>query len=256
MIASLQIPPGEPLTISASLYTTYLRCPGNAFAHLQGRYAPDSRAAFSGVLAHRVFARHISTGPIEIERFETVCREEIGQALNAKLGSLQLRPSELRNLIAEVGELYKRFQTIATTGCSRVEAELEVAVTPEVTLRGRIDAVFQDARGVRLVDWKTGGLGDAEHQLDFYALLWRLQHGELPAVVEAASVASGEHYERMPTPAAATVTGRHIVDLVAAMRAGFSDPETVVRRGGPGCRFCPLSAECAEGATALRVLSA
>ena len=256
MIVAPEIPPGEPVSVSASLYTTYLRCPGNALAQLQGMYGPESRASFSGILAHRIFARHLSAGPIVSDRFETACREEIGQALNVKLGSLQLRPSELRGVIAEVGELYQRFRSISAEGCRSVETELEVALTADVTLRGRIDAVFEDARGVRLVDWKTGTLGDARMQLDFYALVWALQNGELPAVVQATSVASGERHEHVPTPFDAIETARRIAELVAAMRIGFADAAAVPRRGGPGCRYCPLADDCAEGVTALRVLSA
>lgn len=256
MIPVPQIPPGEPVRVSASLYTTFLRCPANALAQLQGLYGPETRASFSGILAHRIFARHLNMGAIDPNEFETACRQEIGQALNVKLGSLQLRPSELRTVIAEVGELYERFQLISVAGCRSVEQELEVALTADVTLRGRIDAVFDDARGVRLVDWKTGALGEVQAQLDFYALIWALHHGELPAAVEAASVSSGERYEHVPSPAAATATGRRVAELVAAMRLGFGDEAAVLRRGGPGCRYCPLAQDCTEGATALRVLSA
>jgi RecB family exonuclease len=208
------------------------------------------------MLAHRVFARHLTVGSIAEEDFALACREEIGQSMNPKLGSLHLRPSELRGVIAEVGALYERFQAAALEGCRSVEAEIVATVSADVTLRGRIDAIFDDARGVRLVDWKTGALGGAQDQLSFYALLWGLEHGELPAVVEAASVASGERYEEAPTIASATATARRIVDLVAALRAGFADAGSVPRVGGPGCRYCPLREDCEEGVAALRVLSA
>ncbi|NND02853.1 MAG: DUF2800 domain-containing protein, partial [Acidimicrobiia bacterium] len=195
MIEFPAIAPGEPLSVSASLYTTFLRCPGQALANVQGHYGPDSRASFSGMLAHRIFARHLTSGVISSDDFSSACREEIGQAMNPKLGSLQMRPSELRGVIAEVGELYQRFQLRSADGCVGVEQELIFDVGSGITLRGRIDAVFDDPRGVRLVDWKTGSLGAANDQLDFYALLWGLDRGELPAAVEAVSVSSGERYE-------------------------------------------------------------
>lgn len=256
MIEFPEVPAGERLSISASLYTTYLRCPGQALAQVQGRYGPESRAAFSGMLAHRIFARHLTTGAIADEAFTKACREEIGQAMNPKLGALHLRPSELQGVISEVGALYQRFQAISTEGCRSVEMDLEVIVSPDVTLRGRIDAVFDDDRGLRLVDWKTGALGGAHDQLDFYALLWGLQHGELPAAVEAASVASGERYEDNPAPSEVAATARRIVEMIAVLRSGFPDPDSVPRFGGPGCKYCPLHDECAEGIAALRVLSA
>ncbi len=244
------------MSVSASLYTTYLRCPAQALAHAQGVYGPDSRASFSGMLAHRVFARHLTTGPIADDEFALACRQEIGRAMNPKLGSLQLRPSQLDGLIAEVGALYRRFQAASHEGCRGVETELVVAPAPDVTLRGRIDAIFDDAAGVRLVDWKTGALGGAQDQLSFYALLWGLEHGELPAVVEAVSVASGERYEEVPADATAAATAARIIDLVVTLRAGFIDESTVPRRGGPGCRHCPWQDHCEEGVAAVRVLSA
>lgn len=247
---------GERLSISASLFTTYLRCPGQAFAQLQGKYGPESRAAFSGMLAHRIFARHLTDGAIEPQQFTAACREEIGQAMNPKLVALQLRPSELRGVIAEVGTLYERFQTISTEGCRSVETELDVPVSPDVTLRGRIDAVFDDAGGVRLVDWKTGALGGVQEQLAFYAMLWSLQHGEPPAIVEAASVSSGERYEQVPAIATLTETANRVAEMIQVLRVGFVDEASVPRVGGPGCRYCPLRDECVEGKAAIRVLSA
>jgi len=208
------------------------------------------------MLAHRVFARHLTTGPIVQDEFTLACREEIGRAMNPKLGSLQLRPSELRGVIAEVGSLYERFQAASLEGCRSVETELAVAVSPDVTLRGRIDAIFDDVAGVRLVDWKTGALGGAQEQLSFYALLWALKNGELPAVVEAASVASGERFEEIPTVVTAKATAGRVAELVATLRAGFIDDVSVPRVGGPGCRYCPRRDECEEGVAAWRVLSA
>ena len=256
MIQFPAIAPGEPLSVSASLYTTFLRCPGQALANVQGQYGPDSRASFSGMLAHRIFARHLTTGSIDGEAFSTACREEIGQAMNMKLGSLQLRPSELRGVIAEVGELYQRFQLVSTEGCVAVEHELEFAAGSGVVLRGRVDAVFDDARGLALVDWKTGSLGAAQDQLDFYALLWGLAKDELPAVVAAASVASGERYEMVPSVASITETAHKVAALVATLRDGFVDATSIPLSGGPGCRYCPRNEECEEGVAALRVLSA
>ena len=250
------VAPGEPLSISASLFVTYLRCAGQALAMTQGLYGPESRSSFSGMLAHRIFARHLNDGPIAAAGFDEACRQEIGQSMNAKLAALQLRPSELRGVIAEVGALYERFQAISVERCRSVETEISYPLNEEVTLRGRIDAVFDDPRGVRLVDWKTGSLGTVENQLDFYALLWSLEYSELPVAVEAASVASGERYEHHPSLASVTTTADQVAEMIVTLRAGFDDAAAVTRTGGPGCRFCALQQECVEGLAALRVLSA
>ena len=256
MIVFPTIARGEPLRISASLYVTYLRCPGQALGHIQGHYGPETRPAFTGMLAHRIFARHLATGKIAADSFEMTCRQEIGQAMNPKLSSLQLRPSELRGVIAEVESLYERFQTVSIEGWRSVETDVEATVSPDVTLGGRVDAIFDHPRGVRLVDWKTGALGGAQDQLNFYALVWSLAHGEPPAVVEAVSVTSGERYEHEPADASLAATARQIVAMVATLRSGFDSVAAVPRYGGPGCRFCALADDCDEGRAALKVLSA
>ncbi len=99
-------------------------------------------------------------------------------------------------------------------------------------------------------------MGSAPDQLDFYALLWALQHRELPAAVEATSVASGERYRLEPKASDVTATADRVLAIINTLRSGFDDADMVPRRGGPGCRFCPWRAECAEGIAALRVMTA
>ena len=249
------VPSGESMSISASLFVSYLACPGKALGQLMGIYAPETKASFSGILAHRIFARHHVEGPIDDAVFPKVCKEEIGQALNPKLASLAMRPSELRGVIAQVGELYARFRGVRLGECAGVEELLEVDVGAGVTLRGRIDAVMTDERGVRLVDWKTGSLGDSEPQLGFYALLWALSKGELPVKVEAFSIASGESFSDAPSVSSVTRIANQVAEMVGEMRAGFSDESLVAKRGGPACRYCALNVSCQEGIAAIRLLA-
>src|SRR3990172_9587212 len=100
---------GDAVRISATTYVTFKRCPGQAGARLEGIYGPDSRSAFLGSLAHRIFSRHLTSGEIPSEEFVQACREEIGGSmLNNKLGGLELRPSALASAIEEVRGLYER----------------------------------------------------------------------------------------------------------------------------------------------------
>jgi hypothetical protein len=243
--------PGDPIVLSGSTFLVYERCPEQAAGRLRGVYPPESRASFSGGLAHRVFARHLSRGPIDPDRFETVCREEIGAGMNPKLSSLGLRPSELNRVIEEVGALYERFRTLGTEGFRGAEVPLEVEPADGVTLRGNVDAVFSEGDGgVRLVDWKTGSLGDPEPQLGFYALLWALGRGDLPGRVEAVSVGSGERYEEVPTLAGVTATAGRVAAAIDRLRECWDTGTPLPRSGGPWCRWCPLLDECEEGRSA------
>lgn len=250
----LRFPPvvgGEPLVVSASTYVTYRTCPEQAVARLRGHYPVDTRASFRGGLAHRVFARHLAEGPIDAAGFESVCREEIGQGLNPSMARVGLRPSELRGLITEVGELYERFKRMPVAGFRNAEVALEVEPSPGVALRGTVDAVFESGGSVRLVDWKTGLLGAARHQLAFYAALWALEHGELPALVEAISVATGERLERSPTPDEATDCLELVADLVSRARESLAADSSLARIAGPWCRYCPVLEGCEEGSAAV-----
>jgi hypothetical protein len=252
--------PGESLAVSATLFVTYRACPQQALGRLHGAFPADSVASFKGSLAHRIFARHLVAGPIADGDVARVCREEIGAPdghLNMKLGPLQLgRPSRLAPVLAEVGDLYTRFKRFPTDGFRSAEVTLEADVGGGVTLRGRVDAVFEDESGEpSIIDWKTGSwLEDTEPQLAFYSLVWALEHGALPASAEAVSVQTGERTGIEPTVVQAEQTAREVAEMVDTLRAAFAKGHDLERRAGPHCRWCPLLGDCSEGAAAMQIL--
>jgi hypothetical protein len=252
--------PGEPLAVSATLFVTYRSCPQQALGRLQGQYPPDTIASFRGSLAHRLFARHLVRGPIADVDVPQACREEIGAAdghLNMKLGPLDLnRPSRLAPVLAEVGDLYARFKRFPTDGFRSAEVTLDVDAGNGVVLRGRVDAIFDDDAGTPIIiDWKTGSwLDDVEPQLTFYAMVWAMEHGVLPARAEAVSVQTGERTGITPTTEDAEQTAREVADMVNVLREVFATGDDLERRAGPHCRWCPLLEECTEGAAAVAIL--
>ena len=247
---------GDAVRISATTYVTYKQCPAQAGARLQGIYGPDTRPSFLGGLAHRIFSRHLSSGPIRSEEFVQACREEIGgSALNNKLGDLEMRPSALAAVIEEVRGLYERFVRLPSEGFEGSEQTIDASVGQGVDLVGTVDAVYrEDLGGHRLVDWKTGELGDPEGQLLFYSLLWMLDRGEVPAYVEAVSVRTGERYRTVPSAADVSAVATEIAGMVDVIRAAWGSGAELARTGGPWCRHCPLLAECPEGRTATEML--
>jgi hypothetical protein len=246
--------PGEPLVISATMYTTYERCPEQALARLHGRYPAESRSSFRGGLAHRLFARHLREGPIAEASIERACREEIGQALNQKVVDLNLRPSELRRVIGEVGDLYERFRRFPVEGFQAAEVFIECEPAPGLTLRGAVDAVFGDPEvGTRLIDWKTGDIGQADEQLSYYGLLWLLDRGELPGRVEAVSVSSGERREAIPSSQTIVATASKVALVASELRRALASGGTFERRAGTWCRYCPILGDCSEGRAAVAV---
>lgn len=248
------VPTGEPLAVSATLYMTYSRCPDQALSRLRGIYPQESKASFKGGLAHRIFARHLNTGDIDAGDFGRVCKEEIGSGMNAQLGSVGLRPSQLAAVINEVGDLYDRFKALSSQGFRVAEVFVEVEPAADLKLRGSIDAVFDDADGVRLVDWKTGGLYETEQQLSFYSMLWALDRDELPKRVEAVSIASGERLASVPALTEVVATAQAVAGMVSEVRSAFAEQRSQLERtAGPWCRFCPQLESCSEGSAAVKV---
>lgn len=245
-----EIGPGDEIRISASTFVTYKKCPAQAEARLQGLYGPDSRPSFVGSLAHRIFSRHLGSGPIG--DLDQACREEIGSGLNHRLAGLGLsRPSMLAPVIEEVRGLYDRFVRLSSEGFEGAEVMLQVEPAAGVELVGSVDAVYRaDPDGHRLVDWKTGELGEPEDQLLFYALLWTLDRGESPATVEAVSVRTGERYRTTPGRSDLVRIAAEIADMVNAIRKSWAGGPAPERTAGPWCRGCVLLEDCPEGRSA------
>ena len=257
----VEFPPvvdGDDIAVSATSFVAFQRCQEQAAARFRGEYGPDSRPGFAGQLAHRIFARHLEAGPIDSgESFSQACREEIGAGLNMKVGSLGLKPSELRGVIAETSALYDRFKAFDFDGFEGAEVSLEVEPAPGVLLKGSVDAVFDDDAGWRLVDWKTGAIYDeTRHQLDFYALLWALDRGEPPGRVEAVSVKTGERHDSVPGSGGVRDTAKAVAEMVDTLRRSWAESSALERTGGPWCRYCPVLDSCAEGSAAVRTATA
>lgn len=250
------LPPGDDIRVSASTYVTFKRCPESANAKLQGIYGPDTRPAFLGSLAHAVFSRHLNEGPIAEDDFVQTCREEIGNSnLNHKQAALRLKPSEISATIEEVRALYHRFVKLPSEGFEGSEVSLDAEPSPGVELVGKVDAVYLDeTERHRLVDWKTGEVGEPEDQLLFYALLWALVKGALPAAVEAVSVRTGERFRSEPGTDDLRRVVSELATLIRVIRDSWSSGVVLERRAGPWCRYCPILDDCAEGKSAEALL--
>jgi len=255
MVMIVSIPhviPGDALRISASTYVAWKKCPESANSRLKGIYGPDTRPAFQGILAHRIFSRHLTAGPIASEEFAQACKEEIGGSnLNHKLAGLEMKPSSLAGVIEEVRSLYERFTRLPTEGFEGSEVDIDYKGEDGVQLVGTVDAVYrEDLGGHRLVDWKTGELGEPEDQLMFYAMLWTLDRDDIPSYVEAVSVRTGERYHTVPSADDISRVASEVAELATEIRRAWSADSALPKRGGPWCRYCPILSDCDEGKSA------
>jgi hypothetical protein len=213
-------------------------------------------ASFTGALLHRVIRRHLEDGPIEPETIPHICRVEIGQGrLSTKMNAVGLGSStRLEPVFRDIAEKYERFRRYPQEGFASAEQLIEVVPSEGVTLVGKIDAVFEDAGGVRLVDWKSGGLGSPRSQLGFYALLWTLNTGTPPAEIEVVSLGTGERHAEPVTEGWVAAVANDVSDLVSVIRRFWAEGASLPLTAGPWCGYCPLNHQCSEGQAALALL--
>lgn len=251
---------GPPISISASSFVKYRQCPQKGLAHHRGIYGEQSRAGWIGQLVHRLIARDLSAGDlsdIPLAELEQAAREEIGSThLNYDLGLSVGKPSDIRRAIAEAVESFREFQQLPRPDFDDVEVVISVDAGADVTLKGVIDGVESTDAGKRLVDWKSGPVRpEAEMQLRFYALLWMLEHREMPAAAEAVSIKTGERVGYEIGAASLQELLELIAELVSSVRKALQDGSDLGLESGPWCRHCPLLDTCTEGQSAVSVLS-
>lgn len=213
-------------------------------------------ASFTGALMHRVIAHHLVEGPIAPEEIPFTCKVEIGAGrLNAKMAAVGIRnTAQLEPVFHEIASKYERFQAYPQDGFQDAELHIEVEPAEGVTLVGKIDAVFSGDDGTRLVDWKTGALGEGRSQLGFYALIWAYENNRLPDEIEVVSLGTGERHSEPVTSEWLTEIAGQVSELASRIRSYFDTGQSFPLTPGPWCRYCPRNEECDEGRWALALL--
>ena len=130
------------------------------------------------------------------------------------------------------------------------EKYLRVTNKNRLNLHGYIDRVDVSPNGlVRIVDYKTGKapaeryIGPYQFQIRFYALLWYLTHGDLPARLQLLFLKDRQVYTYTPAPADIDATSEEILavweQIAAQARSGYFPP-----RRSPLCNWCDYRAYC------------
>lgn len=130
------------------------------------------------------------------------------------------------------------------------EKYLRVTDKNRLHLHGYIDRVDISPTGlVRIVDYKTGKapaeryIGPYQFQIRFYALLWYLTQGQLPARLQLLFLKDRQVYTYTPTPADIDATTEEILavweQISTQARSGYFPP-----RRSPLCNWCDYRAYC------------
>lgn len=130
------------------------------------------------------------------------------------------------------------------------EKYLRVTDKNHLHLHGYIDRVDISPTGlVRIVDYKTGKapaeryIGPYQFQIRFYALLWYLTQGQLPARLQLLFLKDRQVYTYTPTAADIDATTEEIFavweQILTQARSGYFPP-----RRSPLCNWCDYRAYC------------
>lgn len=130
------------------------------------------------------------------------------------------------------------------------EKYLRVTDKNHLHLHGYIDRVDISPTGlVRIVDYKTGKapaeryIGPYQFQIRFYALLWYLTQGQLPARLQLLFLKDRQVYTYTPTPADIDATTEEILavweQISTQARSGYFPA-----RRSPLCNWCDYRAYC------------
>ncbi len=122
----------------------------------------------------------------------------------------------------------------------------------KVLLRGKVDLSLGQARGSTagkvLIDFKTGRYFPRHtDDLRFYALLETLRVGVPPRMLASYYLDQGELVTEEVTTRVLDATEARVIDGVRRMIDLVSSERAAVKRTGPACRWCPISAACIEG---------
>jgi hypothetical protein len=124
----------------------------------------------------------------------------------------------------------------------------------KITLSGKFDLTIgkpnDTTAGRVIVDVKTGGFApDHREDLRFYALIETLVTGVPPLLVATHYVESGRLHEETITESVLQSAVRRTTDGIVRLSQLDSGDVEPVRKPGPACRWCPVSADCTPGST-------
>ncbi len=133
-----------------------------------------------------------------------------------------------------------------------VESSVRWPVDGPIVLSGKVDLIIGRPAGAEsrkvIIDLKTGR-ASAKHREDlrFYALVETLRTQVPPRKLASFYLDAGEPVVEDVTEATLRTAVRRMLDAVNAQVELVIEQREPVKRPGVSCRWCPLSADCAEG---------
>ena len=224
------------LVLSVSQIACWLDCPQDFYyQYVLNMPLPSNPARQYGTAIHGAIER-IHTGR---QQGKIPSLEEILEAVEAALprtGYLTARSRERarEQAIHSTKVLYERFLHDPLPIETEMPFRVDIPDTP-LTIRGRIDAVYQLDSGIEIRDFKTStsvqtpekakSRATASAQLTLYALAWRIMHdGEMPALLTLDFVETGQVGSVRKQPKSLGTMTTKLLTLVENLRSGTYPP--------------------------------
>lgn len=191
------------ILLSVSQIDTWLRCPQDFYyRYVLAMPLPPAPQLGYGSLIHSVIERiHLAREQGSTLKLQPLVDDVVANLPRAGYQSKRSRERAQTQAIETVQAVYKRFNNDALPIETEWPFRLELTDMP-LTIRGKIDAVYAEEKGVEIRDFKTGtGVRTAEQaksrvsgsgQLTLYALAWLELRGEMPAKLTLDFVETGQ----------------------------------------------------------------
>ncbi|HTH06227.1 MAG TPA: PD-(D/E)XK nuclease family protein [Ilumatobacteraceae bacterium] len=166
--------------------------------------------------------------------------------------------AELRGAAIErVNKFVETFPPLDKRSNPATEAAAQWPLDDPILLRARVDLVMGRPEGREsrklIIDLKTGRVG-AQHREDlrFYALVETLVRDVPPRKLATFYLDSAAPVVEDVTEPLLRTALRRTLDGIHAIIELENEARPPVKRTGASCRWCPVSADCAEGTAYLR----
>jgi DNA helicase-2/ATP-dependent DNA helicase PcrA len=215
--------------LSVSQIETWLRCPQDFYyRYVLSMPLPPAPQLGYGSLIHEVIERiHEGRAHGQPPKLEQLL-EDVQQNLpQAGYASVRTRERAHKQAALTVKAVYDRFMH------DELPIETEWPFTlelPSLTIRGKIDAVYQTEQGAEIRDFKTGTSANTpekaksrvsgSQQLTLYALAWLSLRGEMPAKLTLDFVETGQIASVKKQPKSLTTLEEKLEVMVKDLQAG------------------------------------
>jgi DNA helicase II / ATP-dependent DNA helicase PcrA len=217
--------------LSVSQIECWLRCPQDFYyKYVLAMPLPPAPQLGYGSLIHAAIEQiHRGRQANDIPSLETITTSVLENLPQAGYASKRSRERAHAQAAKTIQTIYERFTHDDLPVETELPFTLELADLP-LTIRGRIDAVYQTGKGVEIRDFKTGtsvttaakakSRATGSQQLTLYALAWLQLRGEMPVQLSLDFVETGQLGSVKKQLKSLDTLTKKLADMIEQLQAG------------------------------------